>query len=121
MGTDYNKKRKYPRLLITENMWDEKPAPFKDKLKNISGNGCLLLSEKELELGDKYEVEIVAPNKKHIVRTGEVVWKGDEKVEDDGKKYFGYGLKFLEKTRSDAAQIVDVMLCYKIAKYFSEE
>ncbi len=89
-----------------------------DNVTNLSVGGCLIETDRAMELGEKYHFEWHPDAVDQIIsRDGVVVWKMEMAAEPGGTaSTFCYGIQFLDTSRAAAAEVVKAAYTYRLRK-----
>jgi uncharacterized protein (TIGR02266 family) len=90
-------KRKYLRdpLFVLEVKWKHYDRVFLGRAENISIGGMFMSSNRPLQVGERFPMEFILPDRKtKIGCTGEVVWTREYTSEGAGSQ--GVGVRFVD-------------------------
>jgi uncharacterized protein (TIGR02266 family) len=82
-------------LVVLEVKWKKYDKVFIAQAQNISASGLLLASDRDLEVGERFPIEFILPDRKTRVDcTGEVVWIKRYGSQQPGSQ--GVGVRFVD-------------------------
>lgn len=93
-------------LMVLEVKWKKYDQVFIAHGQNISTSGLLMASDRQVQVGERFPIEFILPDRtSKVICTGEVVWT--KRYGAEGSRSEGVGVRFvdLDETKMKAIEL----------------